>query len=441
MTLLGIDTSRWEDNPNTPQTIDWQKSKDAGVKFVIMKATEGPSYIDPVFNLHAADTKGIFPRGSYHYWRVNHSASSQARNYVATASGFGLELPPCLDVEDYYGDLPKGSVLQTRLIEMLKAVDNAFGRECMLYTSPNILKYYLPSVLSPELTKRKLWIAHYGVNTPSIAPFTRWAFWQYSERGVAAKYGIDEAIMVDENFYNGTQEQFNAEFGLTPPPVDPPPGAWLELLSVTNETGTKIPQVCVVNLASADWGPLVMTIDQTPVTPPPSAAGLYRIKDDIEAGIKPNGTREYLRIGLPSTVRLQGGASSVRLTPAWMDYVYSIQGNPNYQFLSKTTFKPAVGWHNQGDPNRVEQVVFSGNVVEVMRIEDNRAYIKTAFVDAPPPAVPVMPTDGRHPLIHNFSIQYANRLDITTDGKWARTIVIANAGEQLWIDVAELVKL
>ncbi len=209
--ILGLDTSRWEDNPSTAQTIDWNTAKAAGVKFLIMKATEGISYTDPVYSLHSQATKGMFLRGSYHFWRVGLPAKAQAAYYFKQAGK--LELPPILDVEDWYHEFPTGKTLENKVLEMLREIDYLFGRPCMLYTSPNIIKNYLALQPTSDLLNRKLWIANYGVSVPIIAPWKRYAIWQFSEKGDAKKYGINEALNVDENWYNGTEEEMVAELG------------------------------------------------------------------------------------------------------------------------------------------------------------------------------------------------------------------------------------
>lgn len=388
--LLGLDTSRWEDNPSTAQTIDWQTVKSTGVNYVIMKATEGGTYTDPVYALHKANSAGILPRGSYHFWRQNVDAKTQAAHYWQVAGK--MDMPPVLDVEDWYHDVTlRGAALEARIIEQLTEIDKLFGRPCILYTSPNIIKYYLRLSPSSPLCQRKLWIAHYGVTKPDIYPFQHWALWQYSERGSAAQYGIYEAASVDLNWYNGTLEDFRRE-----------------MLGIDNQ------------------------------------AGVYRILDDLEIRAlgRPIVDRaEFIRDGLPSTVRMRGGSGGVLLSPAWMDYVYHIQGVAKYQFIDPVTLKPAVGWHNTGNANRVEQVVFSGNVVRVLEIVDNRAYIQTVSNADNPPGVLVKPTEANlHPLIHLLSTQYTSWLDMSTDGRYPRVMPMSNPGERLWIDTANLIK-
>ena len=42
--------------------------------------------------------------------------------------------------------------------------------------------------------------------------------WQYTDKGDGIKYGV-ESLNIDLNYYNGTLEQFNLEFGVVVPPA------------------------------------------------------------------------------------------------------------------------------------------------------------------------------------------------------------------------------
>ena len=162
---------------------------------------------------------------------------------------------------------------------------------------------------------------------------------------------------------------------------------------------------------------------------------LYKIKDDIQAGVPP---RPYLRVGLPSTVPTNGGTGFVKLSDAWMKYLASINDSKAMNYL----FKPSSGWHNTGDSNLVRELTFSGNIVEVTRIENGKAYIKTAFNNENPPSIPVLPTAANlHPLVHLFSTQYSDHLNMDGGGRLARIILIANPGESLWMNTFDLIRL
>jgi len=210
--------------------------------------------------------------------------------------------------------------------------------------------------------------------------------------------------------------------------ISPQPAKLTDILIETDVNGIKYQQALSY-----------VPVAPPPVTPPATGTNLYRIKDDIEAGIIPNGTRAYLRVGLPSTVRLQGGTGTINLPKAWMDYVKKINvTTKNYNYL----VKPDSGWHNQGEENHFEELTFSGNVLDVLRIEGNRAYIRTYFTNETPPTEAIQPREkSLHPLVQMFSIQYRDRLDMSTDGRYCLTLIIANPGEQLWIDTREIVKV
>ena len=212
--ITGLDTSHWEDDVNPTMSINWQMAKDNGIKFVILKATEGVAIKDSVFIQGKNNLNGLLPRGSYHFYRSSATVAQQAKYYFDYSGK--LELPPVLDLEDYYQELPTGKALVIIAVNMLKAIDDQFGQEAILYTSPNIIKNYIGSYITSELLSRKLWIAHYGINTPAISPFSHWTFWQYSESQMASTYGIVKSNTVDINYYNGTEMDFYTEFNIDP---------------------------------------------------------------------------------------------------------------------------------------------------------------------------------------------------------------------------------
>lgn len=176
----------------------------------------------------------------------------------------------------------------------------------------------------------------------------------------------------------------------------------------------------------------------------------YRsIIDDIEAGNRHynmDGVLMDIRDGYPAAERIYGGKGSVRLSDAWLDFVNLINGpiGCKYQFVDFDKyphcriFKDCVGWHNKGFDNLVEQVTFSGNIVEVTSIEGNRAYIKSYFNDQAPPASIWPDKDHLDTRVQLFTTQFKTKLDMTTNGRNPRTLIIANLGERLWIDIADL---
>lgn len=430
--LLGLDTSRWSDNPATAKTIDWQKAKAAGVKFVIMKASEGGNWTDPVFKLHSEALKGLLPRGSYHYYRPNVDAKLQAAHYYRVAGN--LELPPCLDLEDYYSELPRGVDLQRKVIEVMEAIDQAFGQECMLYTSLNIIKYYLALPVNSPILKRRLWIAQYGPKTPDITPFKHWTFWQYSESLPAAQYGLNEAPTVDANWYNGDQAQFDAEFMGVTPPVEIPDTVKVEWIAEAGALVAKLLQAKVTvngvaHICDIDQRPPVVI--PPPVTPPASLPAMYRILDDNHAILEADGgPRPYNRGAkqYPCTIRIEGGKSAFMVPPVWVEYLRGLMSKSAFNYI----FKPASGWQNSTEQFKVESLTFGGNTVKVLRIDGNRAYIDCLRTTDKPGAASAE-------YVKSFSIQYPTYLDMSADGRMAKVLLMVDKDNlNPWIDVREL---
>lgn len=388
--LKVFDLSSWEDNINDPRRIDFNSAKAGGVVAAIFRCANG-TLIDKTYRQFVNDCTGVMPWGTYGILYPNLTAKSQANAYVSflKETGHG-DLPLIVDWE-------LEGVTWQMVAEYIAILQRDIpNTEILIYSRAEYLKRMLPNkVFSPLkylwFTQFHVWQAQYSI-APDPLPigFTR-VLWQYTDHYDASSVGIQEAQGVDMSYFDGDIEKFNDRFGVS---VFQPP----------------------VNV---------------PVTVTP---GIWRIKDDIEAG-------RDVRHGLPSTVRLQGGKGSCLLPSRWMAYCYKIQGNPNYQFSNPYTLSDSVGWHNEGAPNKVEQVVFSGNIVEVLRVVGNKAYIKTVPITDAPPSVLVKPFPSKpHALIENFSIQYHDHFDLTTDGKYARTIVFCDPGESLWIDTKELKK-
>jgi hypothetical protein len=173
-----------------------------------------------------------------------------------------------------------------------------------------------------------------------------------------------------------------------------------------------------------------------PVTPAGPSLGLYRIKDDLEAGVPP---RPYIRNGLPSTVPIFGGASTLKVPDRWVLYLRKIMTN---KVVDGYLFRRASGWQNGDEFGVVRELTFSGNVVEVLSIEGSRAYIKTLTTDSPVFTEIIEPTEKNpHPLVQMFSIQYNNHLDTTTDGRFAYTLLMVRPNERPYIELANLAKI
>jgi lysozyme len=203
----GPDVSRWQHPGDAP--IDWTAVKGDGHSFAFVKATEGVSVVNPFF---AADWAGVrsagLYRGAYHYARPDLSARdalAEAENFATVVGAISSpgDLPPVLDLES------DGGLDAAALVEwtqtFLTAVQEATGRTPIIYTYPSFWANRMGG--STAFTDYPLWIAHYGLATPTIAPWARWTFWQHSSTGTVS--GIPTVSGTDVNRFNGTPAELS----------------------------------------------------------------------------------------------------------------------------------------------------------------------------------------------------------------------------------------
>ncbi|HEX8903930.1 MAG TPA: glycoside hydrolase family 25 protein [Longimicrobiaceae bacterium] len=184
----GIDVSHHQGR------IDWRAVAGDGVGFAFAKATEGTTFVDPEFRRNWAEMgeSGIL-RGAYHRFRPGRDALAQAEHFLAVADVREGDLPPVLDVEatDGVGD--------ARLVRGVRAwlaeVERRTGVRPIVYTKPGFRRAHLGGALDDY----PLWIAEYGVGSPS---HPRWILWQHSERGRVP--GIARAVDLDR--FNGSRD-------------------------------------------------------------------------------------------------------------------------------------------------------------------------------------------------------------------------------------------
>ena len=182
--LEGIDISHWQN------TIDWKKVAAAGKRFAIMKATQDTDYRDPLYstNRSGAAAAGI-PTTAYHFAEPDASPNDavlQADHFVSTAKLGAGDLVPALDLEMSGG---LGTVALTKWVKTwLDRVKARLDIAPMIYTSPAFWKKYMANTRTiADAGYRVLWIAHWGVSTPTLPAENwggrGWTFWQYSNCG------------------------------------------------------------------------------------------------------------------------------------------------------------------------------------------------------------------------------------------------------------------
>lgn len=220
--LPGIDVSHYQ------ETIDWTKVAASGRRFAIAKATDGRSFVDPMYATNKAEAMAagiVF--GAYHFGRPDDSANDaikEADHFVDVAQLGQGNLLPVLDLERTGGLTPEELI--GWMLAWLGEVTARTGVRPMIYTSPHGWESRTnDSTAMVDAGYTVLWIAHWGVNAPTLPANGwqgyGWTFWQHSNCGSVP--GIQGCV--DSDWFNGLT--FDAV--TIPSPDTTPPAATLSV--------------------------------------------------------------------------------------------------------------------------------------------------------------------------------------------------------------------
>jgi len=198
--VKGIDVSHYQD------VIDWKSIAESGIFFVFVKATEGMTLKDKLFNRNWERIKreGI-RRGAYHFFRPTISAEMQAKHFSESVELEMGDFPPILDVEVLDGVSKKELLIGVHA--WLVHAEMEYGVKPIIYSNQNFYNKYLKNGFKDY----PLWIARYSIREPRLKDHSKWIFWQYTSTGRIN--GIDG--MTDFNVFSGSMEELN-QFSLQP---------------------------------------------------------------------------------------------------------------------------------------------------------------------------------------------------------------------------------
>ena len=195
--LYGFDISHYQGS-----VIDNLESRKDDISFIICKATEGGTYLDPKFQTNWLEIKNRgFVRGAYHFFRSESDPKMQASQFINAIGSLSYnDFPPIVDVEEasVNAHMPVEKS-QAALLEMLDYLEQSFGRKPMIYTNLQTGNSFLNR---PEFEAYPLWMADYsGASEPRL-PSTweekGWILWQRSE-----SYRFDHLEMDFDVFQGG----------------------------------------------------------------------------------------------------------------------------------------------------------------------------------------------------------------------------------------------
>ena len=175
--------------------------------FVFVKATEGSSYKDEMFeaNFKGARENGVIA-GAYHFFSFDSSGATQAQNFIEAIDSTGLTegmLPPVIDIEPYgqYLQEPKSARQVIPEVEMMIDMLYAHYRvKPIIYCTGKSYRLYKSGFEDCPLWERNVYFK------PSHSD---WTFWQYTDTEELEGYHGDERY-IDMNVFKGSREELEA---------------------------------------------------------------------------------------------------------------------------------------------------------------------------------------------------------------------------------------
>jgi GH25 family lysozyme M1 (1,4-beta-N-acetylmuramidase) len=181
-----------------PSPVDWPQMKQAGVQWMIAKATQGTYNTQSSFayNWSQAKAAGVI-RGAYHFFDPTEDGVAQAQHFLAVMGPLEPgDLPPMLDAEcpSIYnpndclgwaggGGQTPGNLIRQRILDFMNTVENATGRAPILYTL-SMSWFTDEGVDTSGFGRYALDLPQIGSNCISYgAPWDHLTIWQYDWYG------------------------------------------------------------------------------------------------------------------------------------------------------------------------------------------------------------------------------------------------------------------
>ncbi|WP_343998545.1 lysozyme [Streptomyces thermocarboxydovorans] len=195
------------------KSVNWQKARSKGARFVYVKATESTTYRNPYFRQqYDGSRRAGLIRGAYHFALPDRSSGrTQAAWFVRNGGAWradGRTLPPALDIEYNPYDRKEKcyGLSKARMTAWIRSFSNEVhrrtGRRPVIYTTTHWWRTCTGN--SPAFGRdHPLWIARYSRSGPGALPagWSSWTFWQYDNSGT---------LPGDQNYFNGSLGRLKA---------------------------------------------------------------------------------------------------------------------------------------------------------------------------------------------------------------------------------------
>ena len=197
--------------------IDWEKVKATGIEFALIRAGYGSDIesqddAQAVRNMQECERLGI-PYGVYLYSYALkiENAVSEAEHALRVVKNFNPQMGIWFDMEDADGYKAKKGLNVYNKRELITEMCETFcdkiteaGYKTGVYANKN----YFDNVIITDDIKYPLWLAHWGIDEPSMPCL----FWQYTSDGSVD--GINGRV--DMNYYYGELPDIQPEHPSTP---------------------------------------------------------------------------------------------------------------------------------------------------------------------------------------------------------------------------------
>lgn len=194
--VQGIDISKYQGE------IDWDRVRQAGIRFAYLKVSEGGDHVDSRFyqNWDGAARAGV-PRGAYHFMYWCRPASEQAVWFTHAVPQDRTQLPPVLDLEwnNHSKTCPQRISRENALEKirlLLNSMEHHTGKRPVIYTDINFHR----DVLEGEFRDYEFWLRSVAAEPHERFKDRPWTFWQYTATGQVP--GIRGNV--DRNAFHGS---------------------------------------------------------------------------------------------------------------------------------------------------------------------------------------------------------------------------------------------
>ena len=272
--VKGIDVSVYD------PVVNWAKVRAQGYRFVYVRSSYGvdnkQTMMDSMFPSHwaGAKTAGML-RGAYHYLKAAQDGAKQAAEFLKIVKPEKGDLPPALDLEQYYNETATRKQFVENAEAFLKKVEQETGITPMVYSRAFFLREKVCQSNGKAPTwaaNYPVWIAHWTYDYENTKPLEEagwhaYTFWQYSGEkeyldGITNQYGVP--IPVDFDVFKGTLEDLQK---LASAPIPEP----IKYTIMPGDTYEGIAAKFNVNLAELLNANPQLVMTGTVATIPPSA--------------------------------------------------------------------------------------------------------------------------------------------------------------------------